>query len=53
MFLGIFIGSSLGAGVPLLWGNDDIASPTAAFFSIIGGTIGLLVAVKIAEIINN
>ncbi len=49
IFIGILVGGTLGAGVPSFWGNNDVVSPTAGFFSMIGSLLGLLAAIKIGE----
>jgi len=40
IWIGMFVGSSIGNMLPMLWGGDAI-SVSGFFFSLIGGIVGI------------
>jgi hypothetical protein len=44
-YLAVFIGSTIGAYIPVLWGAD-LFSLSSVFFSGVGGILGIVVAWK-------
>lgn len=47
IWLGAGIGGTIGGLIPLLWG-DDMLSPWAIFLSMVGGLLGIWLAVKVS-----
>ncbi len=50
IWIGVFIGSTIGGLVPELWGAGFL-SFSSAIFSMLGGIIGIFVGYKIATIL--
>lgn len=48
IWIGVFIGSTIGGAIPLLWG-DSYFSFTSVILSGVGGVGGIIVAYKINE----
>ncbi len=48
IWLGMFIGSTIGSFIPTLWGAD-IFSFSSIIFSIIGGLAGIFLGLKLGE----
>jgi hypothetical protein len=48
VWIGLFIGSTIGGSVPLLW-NPDILSASAIFGSVIGGALGIWAAYSLGK----
>ena len=51
IFIWMTIGSSVGGYIPVLWGADFL-SYSSLLFSGIGGIVGVIVAVKIAKMME-
>jgi hypothetical protein len=48
IYLGMFIGSTIGGFVPAIWGGD-LLSMSGLFFSLVGGILGIWVGYKIGQ----
>jgi hypothetical protein len=48
VYIGAFIGSTIGSFIPLLWGADFL-SISSVVFSGIGGLVGIFVAYKMVN----
>lgn len=48
IFLFLFIGSTIGSFVPLLWGGESL-SLSSIIFSGIGGLVGIYVGYRIGQ----
>lgn len=51
VWLGLFVGSTLGGLVPLLWG-DDMLSVAGVVLSMVGGFAGIFGGWKLAQSIG-
>ena len=49
IWLGMFVGSLLGAYVPNLWGDDSLLSLASVFTSAIGAFLGVWLGFKISR----
>lgn len=47
MWMGVFIGSSIGSFVPYLWGDHNLLSPWGIFFGAVGGIAGVIAVYKL------
>ena len=48
IYLGLFIGSTIGSFIPTLWG-DTMFSIAAILFSGVGGIIGIIISYKLTS----
>ena len=48
IYLGMFIGSTIGGFVPALWGGD-LFSMSGLFFSLVGGILGIWAGYRIGQ----
>jgi len=48
VWIGLFVGSTIGNMTPLLWGGDVI-SISGILFSLIGGIIGIWVGYRVGQ----
>jgi hypothetical protein len=48
VWIGLFVGSTIGNLLPLLWGGDAL-SVEGFFFSIIGGFLGIWFGYRVGE----
>jgi len=48
IWIGLFVGSTVGNLVPLLWGGDAI-SVSGFVFSIVGGILGIWFGYRVGE----
>ena len=48
IWIGFFVGSTIGNALPMLWGGDAI-SVSGFAFSIIGGILGIWVGYRFGE----
>lgn len=48
IWIGMFVGSTVGSFIPLLWG-DSAFSMSSIFLSTIGGVIGVIGGFKLAK----
>lgn len=48
IYLGLFIGSTIGSSVPAIWG-DSIFSIASVVLSGVGGIIGIIVGYKMTQ----
>jgi hypothetical protein len=48
IWIGLFVGSTIGNMLPLLWGGDAI-SISGLFFSLIGGAIGIWLGYRFGQ----
>lgn len=48
IFIFLFIGSTLGAYLPLLWGGD-VLSVASILWSVAGGLLGIYIGFKIGQ----
>jgi len=46
--IGVFIGSTIGSYIPVLWGGS-LLSFASIFFSVIGGIEGILLAYRVSK----
>jgi hypothetical protein len=51
IWLGLFVGSTLGGCVPMLWGADML-SPAGILLSIVGAIAGILGGYKLGQAIG-
>ena len=51
IWLGLFVGSTLGGLVPMLWG-DDMLSVAGILLSMVGGIAGIFAGWKVAQAIG-
>jgi uncharacterized membrane protein YeaQ/YmgE (transglycosylase-associated protein family) len=49
IWLGMFVGSLVGAYVPNLWGDDSLFSLTSVFTSAIGAFIGVWLGFRLTH----
>jgi hypothetical protein len=49
--LGLFLGSTIGGYIPVLYGAS-LLSYSSVFFSALGGIMGVIVGYKLSEIIS-
>ncbi len=47
IWIGVFVGGTIGAYIPALWGNYDVLSLSSIFFSMIGGLAGIWLGWKL------
>lgn len=52
IFIGTLGGSTLGAMVPMLWGDSNLISFTSLTLSFIGSVLGFLAGVKIGGMLE-
>jgi hypothetical protein len=45
IWIGMFVGSTIGNMVPMLWGGD-LMSLSGIFFSLVGGIVGIWVGYR-------
>jgi uncharacterized membrane protein YeaQ/YmgE (transglycosylase-associated protein family) len=45
IWIGMFVGSTIGNMLPMLWGGDAI-SVSGFFFSLVGGVVGIWVGYR-------
>jgi len=48
IWIGLFVGSSLGAYIPSLWG-DSAFSLSSALFTAVGGLLGIWLGFRLGE----
>ncbi len=48
IWIGMFIGSSIGSAIPSLWGAD-IFSFSSIIWGLVGGVVGVWIGFKISE----
>ena len=48
IWMGMFIGSSIGSFVPMMWGAS-VLSLSSVFFSAIGGVLGIWLGFKLSD----
>ena len=48
IWLGLFVGSTLGGLVPSLWG-DDMLSVSSVLLSGVGGVVGIVLGYRLGE----
>ncbi len=48
IWIGMFVGGSIGAYVPALWGDFSLFSMASIFFSMVGGLGGIWLGWKLA-----
>jgi hypothetical protein len=51
IWLGLFVGSTLGGLVPMLWGGD-LLSVAGIVLSMIGGVVGIFAGYKLAQAVG-
>lgn len=48
IWLGLFVGSSIGGAIPMLWG-DDMISAAGFGLSFVGGVLGIFAGYKLGQ----
>jgi len=48
IWLGLFVGSSIGGAIPMLWG-DDMLSPASLGLSLVGAVAGIFAGFRLAR----
>ena len=48
VWIGLFVGSSIGNMLPMLWGGDAI-SISGVFFSLVGGVVGIWIGYRLGQ----
>jgi phage tail tape-measure protein len=51
IWLGVFVGSTLGGFVPALWGGS-LFSCSSVVFSFLGGLLGIWLGMKVSEFLG-
>lgn len=46
--IGMFLGTTIGSYIPILWGGS-LLSITSILWSVIGGIVGILIAYRISK----
>lgn len=49
IWIGIFVGSTIGSYLPVLWGDAGFFSFSSIIFSTIGGLVGVYIGFKLGD----
>lgn len=49
IMIGMTIGTTLGAFIPFLWGDNDMLGGVSILWALIGGIVGIILGAKLSK----